>query len=336
MRSCGSRSRCDGSVSSILREMVRTVRLDAPSCSRLLIGASRRTLRALITAERDGYCSWSQSSAACRQTTGLACGSGLNAVDRGPLALRAFEGSALGFEREAAAALHAAVAAAMVARVANLQARLVVFFRDRLAAVGHEVGQRSGQVPGLTCQRRQLLGWRIRTAEWGACDGRRLPTLDAILSCQTRDTIASCHFCRQRPFQGLTRWRSVPRGRWGGWLDTEIGAWSVSGMGMLLGVKTWKRVGRVSSVGCVLTHHRERSLLIGASRRTLRALVTAERDGCYAGRARKRARRWLLPVASPSDTGRRLIPAWQTIRRPLSRAATSDRSPSKPQQARLF
>ena len=74
---------------------------------------------------------------------------GLVTFDGRPLGFGALEGSALGFEGEAAAALHAAVVAAMVAGVADLQPGLVLLGRDRLAAVSDEVGQGAGEVPGL-------------------------------------------------------------------------------------------------------------------------------------------------------------------------------------------
>ena len=75
-----------------------------------------------------------------------------SAVDRRPFVGRALERSALGLERKAATALHAAVVAAVVAAVADLQTRLVLLGRDRLAAVGHKIGQRAGKVPGLASQ----------------------------------------------------------------------------------------------------------------------------------------------------------------------------------------
>ena len=73
-----------------------------------------------------------------------------------PLGERALEGPAAGLQRQAAAADQAAVAAAPVARVADLQAPAVLLLGQRLAAVGQEVGQRTGQVPGLAAPGREV------------------------------------------------------------------------------------------------------------------------------------------------------------------------------------
>ena len=76
---------------------------------------------------------------------------------------RALERPAAGFQRQAAAAFHAAGVAAVLARVATLQPLPVLRFAHRPAAVGHEVGQRAGQVPRLARKRRRLR-WRLGRA----------------------------------------------------------------------------------------------------------------------------------------------------------------------------
>ncbi len=102
----------------------------------------------LITAERDGYFSCLLGG----RHNGVCLLLLLVAVDGGPFGFGALEGSALGLQRQSAAAFGAAVAVAMVADVANFQAVAVVFFGDRPAAVGDEVGQGAGQVPDLARQ----------------------------------------------------------------------------------------------------------------------------------------------------------------------------------------
>ena len=69
-----------------------------------------------------------------------------------PLSERALEGPAAGLERQAAAALQTAVAAALVACVADLSRCRVLFLADGRAAVGHKVGQRRARFQACRCQ----------------------------------------------------------------------------------------------------------------------------------------------------------------------------------------
>ena len=57
----------------------------------------------------------------------------------------------MGFEGEAAAAFHAAVVAAMVAAVADLQAGLVLLGVTVLQPSATKSARERGEVPGLTC-----------------------------------------------------------------------------------------------------------------------------------------------------------------------------------------
>ena len=117
-----------------------------------------------------------------------------------PFIERALKGPAAGLQRQATAALQTAVAAPLFACVADLQARFVLFLGDRLHAVGHEVGQRAGQVPRLP-----VPGWKAGCSAW----------LDGKLSCSVtaRTSGASLRPMKKSPPKDRTvaiPWRALP------------------------------------------------------------------------------------------------------------------------------
>ena len=69
-----------------------------------------------------------------------------------PLLFGTFEDSSASLQRNVATAFGAAILPSVVATVANFQTTFVFFLVDRVATVGHEVDQRSSQVPRLLFQ----------------------------------------------------------------------------------------------------------------------------------------------------------------------------------------